>query len=154
MNKSKEENPLKIFDIQIENIKPDSRLVLTIDDDQWIQKLILRMFKGWGLYPISALDPYNGLHLAIKYRPLVILLDLNLPDVKGLNVLKMLKAIEITNHIPVLILSANINKNILSDALKFGANGFISKPFKEEILFQKIRQNLDRKIAEELEYSA
>lgn len=120
----------------------DNFKILIIDDDSWIHRIMGHYLQSWGFTPISAMDAFEGIALAIKHRPILIILDIVMPEVKGDSLLKMLKAIDLTTDIPVLILSGNLNMDILGSTFKKGAAGFIAKPFTQEILFDKMRDCL------------
>ncbi len=124
--------------------------ILIIDDDNWIHRIISHYLNTWGFTPISAMDAVEGLAKAIQIKPILILLDIIMPEVKGDTLLKMLKAIDITSDIPVLILSGNLNIDILSTTFKKGAVGYIAKPFTQETLFAKIRECLNPEIIKKL----
>ncbi len=112
--------------------------ILLIDDDKWIHRVVCHYLKSWGFSPISAFDPIEGIAMAVKHRPLLILLDIVMPEVKGDVLLKMLKKIELTSNIPIIIISGNLNTEILGLTFRDGALDFISKPIKEDILYEKI----------------
>lgn len=116
--------------------------VLIIDDDQWIARVISHYVQKWGFKPMSATDPIDGLAMAIKHRPILIFLDVYMPEINGYTMLKMFKKIEYTQEIPVIIISGNLSKEILQSALKLGAAGFISKPISEQILYEKFQEAL------------
>lgn len=124
--------------------------ILIIDDDNWIHRIIGHYLQTWGFTPISALDAIDGIAKAIKIKPILILLDIVMPEVKGDTLLKMLKAIDITADIPVLILSGNLNVDILSNTYKRGAVGYIAKPFTQETLFNKIKEALSSEIIQKM----
>jgi PleD family two-component response regulator len=124
--------------------------ILTIDDDQWIIKLLARQLSIWGFKPIGAADAFEGIAQAIKHKPLLIILDLILPEVKGDALLKMFKKIDEISDIPVLILSGNLNKEIVGKTFKDGAFGYISKPFTSDILLEKIRESIKPEILSNL----
>ena len=117
--------------------------ILIIDDDSWIQRILSHHLQDWGFKTYTALDAFEGLAFAIKHKPLLILLDIVMPELNGDVLLKMLKKIEITSNIPTLIISSNLNRDLLGETYKSGAAGFISKPFSQQILFEKIRDCLD-----------
>jgi PleD family two-component response regulator len=120
--------------------------ILTIDDDQWIIKLLARQLSIWGFKPIGAADAFEGIAQALKHKPILIILDLLLPEVKGDALLKMFKKIDELCDIPVLILSGNLNKEIVGKTFKDGAFGYISKPFTSDILLEKIRETIKPEI--------
>jgi PleD family two-component response regulator len=124
------------------SIKSYEHPILIIDDDKWMQKIFERYLSSWGFHPISACDAYKGIAMAIKYRPMIIFLDYLMPEVNGESLLKMLKEIELTSCIPIVIISADLNMNLLNKTYEIGASDFISKPFSQQILFDKIRNNI------------
>ncbi len=127
--------------------------ILIIDDDNWIHRVIGHYLQSWGFTPISALDAIDGISKAIKIKPILILLDIVLPEIKGDVLLRMLKAIDITSEIPVLILSGNLNVDIVSNTFKSGALGYIAKPFTQETLFNKIKEAINPEIFQKLRTS-
>ena len=70
----------------------------------------------------------NAVQLAIEYEPNLILLDLNLPDVHGSDVLRFLRAEEQTRHIPVVIISADAMPQQMNNLLQAGAENYLTKP--------------------------
>ncbi len=113
--------------------------VLLIDDDKWIHRVICHYLREWGFNPLSAYDPIEGLAMAIKHRPALILLDIIMPEVKGDTILKMLKKIELTTEIPIIIISGNLNTDILGTTFKEGAAAYISKPIQQPVLLEKVK---------------
>ncbi len=127
--------------------------VLIIDDDQWIHRILTHYLKEFGLNVSSSFNAFDGIAKAVQSPPILILLDIIMPEVKGDVLLKMLKKIKVTSNVPVIIMSGNLNKLILGDTYKNGAAGFISKPFSKDLVFEKIRECLTgkSKITEEVE---
>jgi CheY-like chemotaxis protein len=122
------------------------RSVLIIDDDKWIHRVISSFLQTYGVNTYSAYDPVEGLAFAINKRPMLIFLDIILPDIKGDMLLRALKKVEVTSHIPVIILSGNLDKNVLGKTYKAGAAGFITKPFSQNVLTEKMIEVLDPEI--------
>jgi len=122
---------------------PEKLIVMTIDDDKWIQRIFTQYIGQWGFKHYQASDPFKGLMDAIKYQPHLIFLDIVLPEVGGEIVLQFLRNMEATKSIPVVIISGNLNKELIRNAYVLGAKGFITKPFNQEILFSKIKETLD-----------
>lgn len=125
--------------------------ILIIDDDMWIQRLFSKYLVEWGFRPLSAYDPYEGIAMAVKHQPLMIFLDVVMPDVQGEILLKMLKTIEQTSNIPVYVVSGNFNKELLTEMYKLGAMGFLSKPFSQKLIYDAIKKSLPEEITEKLE---
>jgi CheY-like chemotaxis protein len=112
--------------------------VLVIDDERLNRKLIRTFLSIEGMEVIEAGDAESGLSLARSEHPAVILLDLRLPGMSGLEALAALKADSSTACIPVLILSAG---SLSDDELQFrqaGAAGLVLKPFSRAGLVQAV----------------
>ena len=115
-----------------------SRSILIIEDDLNFAKVISEAAKNQGLDPIVAGDGELGIELA-KQNPLAITLDIDLPGINGLEVIKQLRADTVTQDIPVHFISAHHEQ--VKEALKMGGVEFIEKPVsmrKLEDVFEKI----------------
>lgn len=122
------------------NLVSNSYPILVIDDDQMIQTLFQKYLESWGFEVSSIYDPYEGVAEALKKRPLLIILDIYLPGLDGEKLLKLFRTIEFTSHVPIIIVSANLNMELLNSTHKKGASGFLSKPFTREELFVQIKK--------------
>ena len=83
-----------------------------------------------------------GFQMARKDQPEVILMDINLPDISGIEVLKMLRLDPETAHIPVVALSANAMQYDIENGLKAGFLGYLAKPIKIDQFNETIRMAL------------
>ncbi|MEI7422321.1 MAG: ATP-binding protein [Prolixibacteraceae bacterium] len=125
-------------------------VILYIEDNQSNIELIeqVLLMQRSGIQLITDIYGKETLKLAIEYRPDLILLDLNLPDIHGLDVLRSLKANEITNSIPVVIISADAMPKTIEELLNEGAKRFLTKPIdvKEllEVIDKYVVSQLDR----------
>jgi CheY-like chemotaxis protein len=144
LSNSEIDNEIKTME-RIETPDDSSPYILVIDDDIWIHKILKRYISNLNFEVICADNPVDGVALAIHKRPVLIFLDIVLPEIKGTTLLQMLKEIKYTKSIPVVILSGNLSKEILGNAFKHGAAGFISKPFDEDVLSEKIKKVLGKK---------
>lgn len=143
-NKSKAEGSAESTETMADPM--DSYPILIVDDDRWLQRIFSQYLKSWGFTHLQAMNPFEGLELALKHKPLVIFLDIVMPDVRGDIVIKFLKGMEEIKDIPVVIISSELSREILQNTYKDGASGFISKPFTKEILYSKLKEVLDRKV--------
>ncbi|MBU1077625.1 MAG: response regulator [Spirochaetes bacterium] len=112
--------------------------ILVADDDENIVELIREALTDEG-YSIISAD--NGLLASIKAKedqPGLIILDLSLPRMDGLNVCKKLKAQDETKDIPILIISAQNKKEIVIELLKLGVKNFLAKPFNVDNLINRV----------------
>jgi signal transduction histidine kinase/CheY-like chemotaxis protein/CHASE3 domain sensor protein len=126
------------------DIKADDRVILIVEDDTAFAKSLLEYTRQKGYKGVVAVRGDEGLELANKYKPLGILLDIQLPVKDGWQVMEELKSNSATKHIPVHIMSSYEVKN---KSLSQGAIDFINKPVayeKMQEIFQKIEYVLKR----------
>jgi len=99
---------------------------LIIDDEQQMRRLLRMVLESRGYEIHEAADGPLGLQEAAFHRPDVILLDLGLPSMSGIEVLKRLRE---WSDVPVLILSVRDQENVKVEALECGADDYVTKPF-------------------------
>ncbi|HEV8420410.1 MAG TPA: PAS domain S-box protein, partial [Actinomycetota bacterium] len=103
--------------------------ILHIEDNPANLKLIERILSGLrGVKLLSAMQGSLGLDMARQHRPDVILLDLNLPDIQGQEVLGLLRADTRTKDIPVIVVSADATPEQLRNLRAAGAKAYLTKP--------------------------
>ena len=126
---------------------PDSKpcTVLYVEDNQANMELVAQILETWrpNFQLLSAENGMLGLEMARNHSPQVILMDLNLPGMSGLEVLQSLRQDPATSHIPVLAISANAMTRDVAKGLAAGFFAYLTKPFKIEE-FLKV---LDRALA-------
>ena len=104
--------------------------VLYVEDDDVNFTLVERILElRPGLQLMHAAYGRLGVEMAEAYQPKLILLDLNLPDMHGADVLQSLQRHSSTSHIPVVILSANATPSQIERLLTAGARNYLTKPF-------------------------
>jgi two-component system phosphate regulon response regulator PhoB len=123
--------------------------ILVVEDDVDILRLITYNFKTSGFDVATAQDGYEALALARRRVPDLIILDLMLPGLDGLEVCKELKRSEATRKIPVLMLTARAEEVDRIVGLELGADDYVVKPFSPRELILRVRAILKRYIAEE-----
>jgi len=117
--------------------------ILFIEDEPTLQKAIGLFLKEDGYEVIQALDGEQGLNLARKEDPDLILLDLIMPKKDGFEVLKELKADETTENIPVIVLTNLEESAEVEKALSLGATTYLVKAnYQLEDLSKKIQESL------------
>ena len=103
--------------------------ILIVEDEPDIQALVHRVLTANGFEVFKASDGEEGLIKATTLKPDLIVLDLMMPGMSGLEVCKLLKMRSDTKHIPIIILSA-LNREVDREyAKEAGANLFMTKPF-------------------------
>src|SRR3990172_12249868 len=113
-------------------------LVLAVDDEAPILRLLSAALRSMGLAVEPAPDGEVALRLARTSRPDLILLDINLPGMNGLEVARRLKGNGETAMIPVLLISAH------AEPARHEADGFIAKPFDLDELTERVTSLLSR----------
>lgn len=117
--------------------------VLVIEDDEAIRDVILYTLESSGFKnTLSAADGEAGLDIARRERPTLILLDLMLPKLDGLEVCRRLKREESTRDIPIVMLTAKSEESDIVLGLELGAIDYITKPFSGKVLVARIRAHL------------
>ena len=119
--------------------KDGRQRVLLVDDEDRIVNFLALKLKVSGYEVLTANDGEKGLELARKADPDIILLDIIMPGIDGIEVLKRLRKF---SDVPVIVLSAK--ERISENVLALGANAFMSKPFNPDDLVAKIKLILQR----------
>ena len=114
----------------LEEAAPAARTVLCIEDNASNFKLIERVLEGrrW-LRLVNAVNGEAGLEMAFRLRPDLILLDLNLPDINGDELLRRLRADARTHGTRIVMVSADATESQRKKLLDGGADSYITKPF-------------------------
>lgn len=110
--------------------------VLHIEDNETNFRLIERILEDRaGLNLLWARTGEEGMNLALQHAPALILLDLNLPDSHGGELLVRLKSNPLTARVPIIVLSADISPSQIERMLQAGARDYLTKPFEIQRLF-------------------
>ena len=117
--------------------------ILFIEDEESLQKTIADAFSKEEFEIVSALDGENGFRLAKEEHPDLILLDLRLPEMGGIEVLEKLKKDEATKDIPVIILTNVEEMREIQRAIDLGATTYLVKiNYKLEEVVEKVKKAL------------
>ncbi len=114
-----------------------STKILVIDDDIAITELMSMLLKTHGFDVITTNSGTEGVELAKRNSPSVVLLDLMMPDMDGWQVCTALRAF---SNIPILILSAINDPSVVASVLDAGADDFLVKPVPSGVLVAHIRK--------------
>ncbi len=115
--------------------------ILIVEDDPGIRTALIRSLQDRGYAVSSAQNGMSGLQLAIDDRPDLVVLDLGLPDIDGLQVLSMLRAV---SDVPVIVVTARDDDRVTVRALDAGADDYVVKPFGSDQLEARMRAVLRR----------
>jgi len=117
--------------------------VLIIEDEPEQIKLISMRLKANGYEVISAESAGEGLRIAGEENPNVILLDILLPDMSGLEVAESLKSSVVTKDIPIIAITAVGTPDIEEQCKESGISDFLRKPYESQDLIDKIKNQLE-----------
>lgn len=121
--------------------KKKSTVTLVIDDEPQIRRLLRVTLEANGYEVFDAATGQDGIVQAAQRRPEIILLDLGLPDLDGVEVLKRIRE---WSRVPIIILSVRDREHDKIAALDAGADDFVTKPFGSGELLARLRTTLRR----------
>ena len=117
--------------------------ILIVDDDELLLRFLEHKLQAKGYTIITATDGLQALEVASEQKPDLILLDIMMPDMDGLEVLRRLKASPTTDGIPVLMLTARKLEQDVVVGLSLGAQDYLIKPFMAKELLMRIQKLLE-----------
>lgn len=122
--------------------------ILVVEDDKDTNDLVSIILRDEGFVPIPAYDGEEGLATAEREMPDVIILDLMLPKMDGLEVCRSLADNEKTRSIPIIILTAKRELSTKLSSFVAGAKRFVTKPFDQHELISEVHRTIrQRRIA-------
>lgn len=121
--------------------EPQGR-ILIIEDDPDIMKLLNRTLTAAGYQVVHAWGGEDALRKIETCVPDLVLTDLAMPQMSGVQVIQTLKRNPETAHIPVIAVTAHVWDGIAQSAGQAGADGFINKPFSSKTLLQEVATHL------------
>jgi DNA-binding response OmpR family regulator len=117
--------------------------ILIVDDEQDLLTVLKFAFEAAGFEVLAATDGEQGLALARRHVPDLMILDLMLPRMDGYKVCRALKFDERYKRIPIFILSARSGDTDRRLALELGADEFHTKPYETQALVGRVRARLE-----------
>ncbi len=119
-------------------------MILIVDDSATNQVLLEAILQEEGYETVTAFGAKEAFKLIEKQQPKLILLDLLMPEISGLEFLRTFKANAQAGHIPVIIVSAVDSAENIEMSLQYGAVEFIRKPIDINSFIEKVRQAILR----------
>jgi len=120
---------------------PDTNLVLVIDDEPQIRRAVRDALRDVAARVDEAADGAAGVAAAAEHRPDLIVLDLGLPDVPGVEVCRQIRR---RSAVPIIVLSARHSEHDKVDLLNAGADDYVTKPFSVLELAARARAQIRR----------
>lgn len=118
--------------------------ILVVEDERDIRDLMAFTLQFAGHEVLTAKNGEDGLHLALKELPELILSDVRMPKMTGYEMCRQIKAEPATAHIPVVFLSAKGQDQEVQDGLDAGAAEYLLKPFAPDQLIARVIEILGR----------
>lgn len=116
--------------------------ILLVDDEPKLLLLVKSRLEASGYEVITAADGEEALSKITSEKPDLLILDIMMPKIDGLQVCAKIKKDPGLEQIPVIILSAKIQKETILEAQKVRANGYVIKPFRPEVLLAEVKKYL------------
>ena len=123
------------------------RTILVVDDDPHIRQLLVFALGKAGLDTIEAADGEAGLSLAAKHRPNLVILDINMPRLDGLETCRRLRAVDGEGDVPILFLSSRDDELDRVLGIELGADDYVVKPFSPREVVARVMAILRRTAA-------
>ena len=119
-------------------------LILVVDDNVDVREYVAHLLGGE--YDVrQAADGKEGLGMALKTVPDLIVCDVMMPVMDGLEMCRRVKAETATSHVPVILLTSNAQENQRAEGYDCGADAYITKPFSSKVLLSRVRNLLENR---------
>lgn len=129
---------------ELKPIDPDKEVILIVDDNSDIRDYIHSLLQKHYTV-VEAVHGRDGVRKAMHYVPDLVICDIMMPEMDGIECCKQLKSELQTCHIPVILLTACSLDEQRIEGFKYGADSYISKPFNSQVLEARIRNLLDNR---------
>jgi len=116
--------------------------ILTVDDSKTIRMIVKKAFKSYDCELFEGENGVEGLAIANKEKPDLIILDITMPVMTGIEMLEKLKKEPELKEIPVIMLTAESGKENVMKIVKMGVKDYMVKPFKGEQLIERAQSIL------------
>lgn len=124
-------------------VASESRTILIIEDYSDTRELLSAMLRGKGYKVIEAEDGLEGLLKATAMYPDLIIMDLSLPEMDGVEAARRIHSQAKLTHIPIFVVSAYLTEDVKEDVCDAGCVEIFPKPFDADLLLQKISEQLN-----------
>jgi chemosensory pili system protein ChpA (sensor histidine kinase/response regulator) len=113
-------------------------IILTVDDSSLIRKIVSRALRNFKCRVIEAEDGEIGLKCIEEHKPNLVILDQNMPNMDGFEMLKLVRANPEIKDTKVIMLTANSSPEFIRSTLLLGVRDFMVKPFEDSQLIAKV----------------
>lgn len=112
--------------------------ILIVDDESGIVEEVKSFFEEEGFAVFTADTGKEGIDMLGKVQPDIVMIDMKLPDMSGLNVLKAAKAM--SPNTKIIVNTGYVDQNVIDEAERLGRDAFLQKPFNLERLYEEIQR--------------
>jgi two-component system KDP operon response regulator KdpE len=119
----------------------DKKRILVVDDEPQITRVLRTTLTGSGYEVRTADDGHNGLRTAREWQPDLVITDVSMPNMDGIELCRQLRA---ESTLPIIVLSVKGEEKAKVDALDAGADDYVTKPIGMDELLARVRRNLVR----------
>jgi two-component system KDP operon response regulator KdpE len=123
---------------------PDKKRILVVDDEPQITRVLRTALSGSGYEVRTAEDGHAGLRLAREWQPDLVITDVSMPNMTGIELCAQLRA---ESQVPIIVLSVKGEERTKVQALNAGADDYVTKPVGMDELLARVRRNLARVIS-------
>ena len=124
--------------------KRDTRKVLIAEDSLASRRALSFVIKKLGYIPVEATNGHEAVELTMKDPPGMIMMDVNMPRMSGIEALKKIREDENTAHIPVVMLTSMTDSETVVDAVQSGANDYVVKPYTADLIAQRLKKYMPK----------
>lgn len=127
-----------------EPVSPPRSTILLVDDEESMRRILERRLEMWGYAVVTATNGLEALQAAQTHRPDLILLDIMMPGMNGVEACRRLKGMPETQKVPVIFVTAKASQLTQEDVRAAGASGMLGKPYESAELLGMLQQMLGR----------
>jgi two-component system cell cycle response regulator DivK len=120
----------------------DERTILLIEDNEYNRKIVRKLLSRSSYRLVEAFDGEAGVAMAVSELPDLILMDVQLPKMSGLDATRVLRAEERTRQIPIVVITSFALSGDRERAAEAGASGYLAKPYSPGELLALVRKFL------------
>ncbi|WOD39612.1 response regulator [Nodosilinea sp. E11] len=118
--------------------------VLAVDDDRAILEVLQTMLSRWGIEPITLSNPLQVWTVLAQELPDLLILDIDMPDLNGIDLCKLIRDDDTWNGLPILFLTAHREEDTVLKIYRAGADDYVAKPFTEPEVMTRIFNRIER----------
>lgn len=112
--------------------------ILSVDDSRAIRMVLKRLFRPFACELFEAGDGEEGLAVATREKPDLIILDYNMPVMDGVTMLRQMRENPELKRTPVIMLTADASSEIINTVARLGVRDYVTKPFEDAQLLDKV----------------